>query len=598
MPAPQVALLVALLVLLAALLWLLMPRAAGPAKLASAAARAPASSPPSPAPRVDATASAAAGASYTPRASPAGGARTLQSLRDATCSVASEAAEESGDGHDVGSLGASLGAAAGAALAPTLRLRAAEEASWAEAAPPNGAVDDAVPATPRQPLAARVAAAAPALARHAGAVLLQHDLLPPPLHGVEDAVSDAAAVEPVVPVSPPACGPALGAADGHRFVAAFCEAFEEHALASVDADGALPLTPLAPLAMNSATPLAGISMDAVAQLMALASGEPGASMPPQQLSAMKVLNGLRQTAIAAAALQANVAELEELKRANERRERKDAEAKAVAAVAVLRGHAADALVTALIWAAAAVAFVGWRTARALPRAMRDCFVHAGLHRYDRLRCTTRHAFQPLTRAPPAFSRPQRRPRGAVAACCAAGRRQLRACGGGAGGRGRCSPGVRCSAAGALGGRPWPGRRRCGCRQPARHWAAAPVVACVRRGRLGSICAWRQRRTLGGGVGAAAHRAHRPPCCLRARCRARRRCGVACAACCSLGRCCRGLAAGGLGVGVLAAACAPLDCRGGAIVARLLDTWTLGSDRRASAKCASHVTAGKGCIQSC
>jgi hypothetical protein len=173
------------------------------------------------------------------------------------------------------------------------------------------------------------------------------------------------------------------------------------------------LTPLAPPAMSIATPLAGLNTDVVAQLMAMASGQSSASMPPQQLQAIKTLNALHQTAIAKAALAANVAELEELRRANERLEHKDAAAKDTAAVAALRSYAADALVAALIVAAAAVALAGWHTARSLPRAMRDCAVQADLSRYDPGFAASH--FPPADTRSPAFS-----PAEASSRCCCRG----------------------------------------------------------------------------------------------------------------------------------------------------------------------------------
>lgn len=205
-----------------------------------------------------------------------------------------------------------------------------------------------------------------------------------------------------MPESPPACGPALGTSDGHRFVAAFCDAFEEHALSAIEADGMGPLTPLAPLALSRATPLAVIGTDVVAQLMAVASGQSSAPMPRQQLEAMNTLIALHQMDIAKAALATNGAGVNELRRANERLETKDATAEAAAAVATLHSKAADALLTALIVAAAFLAIAGWRTVRSLPRAIRDCTVQADLHRYDPGFAPASH-FPPADTLCPAFS---------------------------------------------------------------------------------------------------------------------------------------------------------------------------------------------------
>ena len=357
-------------------------RATAHAAEAAEAARAPASSPlPSSAPRSAAATSAAASASDTPLSSPADGVRKRLSIRSATLSAKIDVAADSADDVDVAALGASLGAGAAAVLAPALRLRAAEEADSAEAAPQSGADGDSAPAAAPQPLAARVAAAAPLLARHTGAVLAQHGLLPPTPRCVEDATPSAGTAEPAVPPSPPACGASLGDADGRRFVAAFCAAFEAQALPCLEAGRAASLTTQLALKWpRGATSVGGLDGATVAQLMAMASGGASEPMPQQRLQAINALAAVHGNAIAEAALRANVAKLDEMVHANERRDRKDAAAEAAAEVAALRAHAADALTLALLVASTALAWAGWRAARAVPRAVRACFVAAGWHR--------------------------------------------------------------------------------------------------------------------------------------------------------------------------------------------------------------------------
>jgi hypothetical protein len=316
----------------------------------------------------------------------------------------------------VGALGAALGRAAGGALAPHVARARAQAEAAAEAADA-----DAPASAPPVPAASgagdlerRVCAAAAALARHTGAVLSAHALLPAPApRGAHDsdaeddnaAAADESRAHAAAPhATPPSAQPRspLSRGDGRRFVAAFCAAFEGAVLsgngacaqshnedddhddadtdnACGDADAEDAVRSGVALAQRSVahSPLAGaggVSSDWRAQLVAVASGAADAS--PLQLTALQCLLAAESNSLSAAHLDVRrastavaAAKLTHAVSVTTETARRDDEA-------ALRAAAADALCTSLGLAGLLLGARGWRTAISLRATLAACSVGA------------------------------------------------------------------------------------------------------------------------------------------------------------------------------------------------------------------------------